>query len=298
MVRLVASDPRRPLLIGAHLSIEGGVSRVFGRGAAVGCACAQIFIRNARQWQGVRLSQEEARLFRSAQRESSIRPVWGHANYLINLAASDRTIRRRSLTALEDDLRRCDVLGLPGVVVHPGSHGGRGTADGISRVTAGLCAVLDRTEPLKAKVVLETSAGQGNGIGARFEELADILVRVGNRSRTGVCFDTCHVFAAGYDLRTRAAYERTWATFCATIGMQRLKIIHVNDCKGDLGHRSDRHEHIGRGCLGTTAFRLLMRDQRLVKIPKVVETPKGKEDDGAWDRRNVGLLRKLAGSRA
>ena len=290
----MATDPRRPPLIGAHLSVEGGVSKALGRGVAVGCACAQIFTRNARQWRGARLSEEEVRLFRYAQRETMIRPVWGHANYLINLAASDRTIRRRSLAALADDLQRCDALGLPGVVVHPGSHGGRGAVDGISRAADALCAVLGRTDRLKARVVLETSAGQGNSIGLRFEEIAEILALVGCRPRTGVCLDTCHVFAAGYDLRTRAAYDRTWAAFCATIGVQRLKIIHVNDCKGGLGRRLDRHEHLGRGYLGARAFRLLMRDRRLLKIPKVLETPKGKRDDGTWDRRNLRLLRELA----
>lgn len=244
------------------------------------------------------MPQEEVRRFRSAQRAEAIRPVWGHANYLINLGASDRTIRRRSLAALEDDLQRCDALGLPGVVVHPGSHGGRGLADGILRVADALCTVLGRTESLRARVVLETSAGQGNGIGSRFEELADILERVGNRPRTGVCFDTCHVFAAGYDLRSRAAYDRTWSAFRASIGIQRLKIIHVNDCKGELGRGLDRHEHLGRGYLGTTAFRLLMQDRRLLGIPKVIETPKGKKGGGECDRRNLRLLRQLAGRRS
>ena len=197
---------------------------------------------------------------------------------------------------MEDDLRRCEALGLPGVVVHPGSHGGRGLADGISRVADALHAVLDHTGSLKAKVVLETPAGQGNGVGARFEELAAILERVGNRLRTGVCFDTCHVFAAGYDLRAEAAYDQTWSTFRTTIGIQRLKIIHVNDSLTELGQRVDRHEHLGEGRLGLTAFRLLMQDPRLLRVPKVIETPKDVKDDGAWDRRNLGLLRQLASS--
>ena len=275
------------------MSIRGGIANALERGHALDCACLQIFTRNARQWQARPLSRDEIKAFARGRRQTRIWPVVAHASYLINLAAREPATRRRSLAALEDDLRRADALHLPGLVVHPGSSRGHAARDGIQRIAESILAILERTSALSIKILLETTAGQGNEVGARFEELAGILALAANRRRMGVCFDTCHAFAAGYDLRTEKAYQKTWAEFDSTIGIRRLHAIHLNDSKGDIGSRLDRHEHIGAGRLGLTPFRLLMQDARLSAIPKMIETPKGRKDD-EWDRRNLALLRRLA----
>ena len=276
------------------MSIQGGVANAFARGEAVGCACMQIFARNPRQWRAIPLAAGDVAAVREARRRTRIWPVVAHANYLVNLAARDRATYRRSLNALEADLVWCERLGLPGVVVHPGAHAGRGVEAGIARIADSINRLLDRPSSGKAKILLETTAGQGQGVGSRFEHLAEIIERVASHRRVGVCLDTCHVFAAGYDLRTEAAYERTWAEFDATVGRSRLEVIHLNDCKGALGSHLDRHEHIGQGHVGRGAFRLLMQDPRLDHVPKILETPKGQKDHGVLDRRNLSLLRRLA----
>lgn len=285
---------RGRLLIGAHMSVAGGVAAAFARGEAVGCTCMQIFTRNPRQWRGASLVEADLRAFKREQRRTGIWSVVSHANYLINLASRDRTLRRRSGKAIGDELARCELLGLSGVVVHPGSHKGGGVEDGIKRAADAINAAFDLPTNERAKLILETTAGQGDSVGCRFEHLAGIIERIEQRKRVGVCLDTCHVFAAGYDMRTPKAYEETWVKFDAIIGRGRLKVVHLNDCKGGLGSNLDRHEHIGRGKLGRQAFKLVMQDPRLARVPKVLETPKGPRDDGRWDRRNLGVLRRMA----
>ncbi len=290
-----AVDLERRLLLGAHMSVRGGPAAAVARGVSVGCRCMQIFCQNPRQWRPAALSDDAVAAFRKALRGAGIRPVVSHANYLINLAAASRGDWRRSIRSLKEELSRCRRLGLLGVVVHPGSHQGRGVEEGVKRVAEALNAALDEPNKRRPLVLLENTAGQGFCLGGRFEHLAAIMERVERRARVGVCFDTCHAFAAGYDLRTEEAYARVWEDFDAVIGRKRLRVLHLNDSKTALGSGADRHEHIGKGRLGSRAFRLLMQDDRLAAIPKILETPKGAKDDGAWDRRNLRLLRRLAG---
>jgi len=264
------------------------------RGQKLDCDCVQIFTRSARQWRGKPLTDEDVVDFRRARRETGIRQVIAHANYLINLASHDRSKHRRSLTAIADDLTRCEVLKLSGLVVHPGSHLGRGVDAGIARIADSINRVLDRASDGRTRILLETGSGEGNGVGSRFEQLAAIIERVERPKRIGVCLDTCHVFAAGYDLRTCEGCDAMWREFRSTVGMSRLKVIHMNDCRGSLGQHLDRHEHLGRGRIGPDAFRMIMQDTRLTRVPKIVETPKGEEDDGKLDRRNLSLLRRWA----
>ena len=277
------------------MSVAGGLANAFERARTAGCVCMQIFAKNPRQWVAKRLGRGQAAAFRAAGQDLDVWPVMAHGSYLVNLAASDRSVRRRSLSSLRDDLARSEVLGIAGVVIHPGSHRGRGLEEGIARIAESINRILDQTAGDGSKIVLETTSGQGQGVGSRFEHIAAIIELVEQRRRLGVCLDTCHVFAAGYDVRRKPGYERMWREFDAAIGMRRLEVIHLNDCKGGLGEHLDRHEHIGMGGLGLNAFRLVMRDPRLAHVPKIIETPKGDKDDGVLDRRNLGILRRLAG---
>jgi len=285
------------LNIGAHISIAGGVDRAPFRAQAVGCECMQIFTAGNRQWRARPIGEAEARRFRDACRETGIAPVYAHSGYLINLAAADGALRRRSERAFAGELDRAEQLGLPWVVVHPGSHGGAGEAEGLRRVARAVDGLLRATRGYTVGVLLETTSGGGSALGHRFEHLARILAEVSETHRVGVCFDTCHVFAAGYDLRTRAAFRRTFAEFDRVVGLGRLKALHLNDSRGDLGSRRDRHEHIGRGRLGREAFGLLVRARRFRAVPKFLETPKGRTGGREWDALNLSLLRRLARAR-
>lgn len=278
------------MLLGAHMSIQGGVSEALVRGQELGCTAIQIFTRNARQWKGARLREDEVGRFFAQRRETGIAPVVAHGNYLVNLASPSRSVWRKSLGGLLEDLTRSERLGLPGLIIHPGSHGGA-AEDGIKRVAEALNVAHGKTEGGRTVVLLETAAGQGQCLGGRFDELAAIMELVEDKARVGACFDTCHVFAAGYDIRTAGGYRRVLAEFDRVVGLSRLKALHVNDCLGHLGGRLDRHQHIGKGRLGLAPFRCLMTDPRFKSIPKLLETPKG--DSDYWDRRNLALLRRL-----
>lgn len=279
-------------LLGAHESVAGGLHLAFARIASVGGEALQIFTRNQRQWLAPPLTAEEVALFRRHWKEAGGLPVASHASYLINLGGGRPAQAERSVRAFAAELERCDSLGIPWAVIHPGSHGGAGIEAGLANVVRN----LDRVFELAGKgsavtVLLETTAGQGTGLGSRFAELAWIIGRTRFPERLGVCFDTCHVFAAGYDLRTDAAYAATMAEFDRTVGLERLRFFHLNDCRKDLGSRVDRHEHIGRGLIGLEGFRLLLNDRRFAAHPMTLETPKG--DDLAEDRENLRLLRSL-----
>jgi deoxyribonuclease-4 len=276
------------LLLGAHMSIEGGVSQALVRGQKLGCTTIQLFTRNARQWRAPVLADDEVDKFFAECRGRRIAPVVAHGNYLVNLASSNRAIWRKSFSGFLEDLTRSERLGLPCLIIHPGSNA-RSHDDGIKRVAEALNLAHDKTR--RTVVALETTAGQGHCLGGDFEDLAAILALVEDPTRIGACFDTCHVFAAGHDIRTPDGYRAVLRQFDHIIGLARLRAFHVNDSLGDLGSRLDRHQHIGRGRLGLTAFRCLMTDQRFALVPKILETPKGRSD--YWDRRNLGLLRKL-----
>lgn len=278
------------LLIGAHMSIAGGLHLAFARGEEVGCAAMQVFTKNASQWRGKTISPAEAAAFRQAWQESAIGPVIAHDSYLINLAAPDEEMWRKSIAAFLDEMERCALLGIPELVMHPGAHLGAGEAAGLQRLAAAFREIFAAAPP-GVTVLLENTAGQGTCLGYRFEHLAAIMEQV-PAGRFGVCFDTCHAWAAGYDLSTAVGYAATMSEFDRVIGLQRLRAFHVNDCKKGLGCRVDRHEHIGQGSIGEGGFAALMQDARVAGIPKILETPKG--EDGESDRMNLATLRRLA----
>jgi deoxyribonuclease-4 len=273
------------------MSVAGGVDKALARGHEVGCETIQIFTRSPRQWRPRVLEEDEVARFQRAQVEAAIDPVIAHDCYLINLASPDEELWRKSLSVLVEELGHCQVLGLPYLVMHPGSHVGAGEQAGLERIAAGLDQVRSETLECGVKVLLENTAGQGTNLGSSFEQLAALLDMVGDDSWLGVCFDTCHAFAAGYELRTPAGYEETWRAVDDSVGLERVEVIHLNDARGDLGSRLDRHEHIGQGELGLEAFRLLLNDDRFGHLPMVLETPKrpGHSDDV----ENLRVLRSL-----
>lgn len=281
-------------MFGAHMSIAGGLHHAVARGLAIGCDCLQIFVKNQRQWEARPLESRALSAWHQAVEESRLGPLLAHSAYLINLASPDRAKCRKSLVALTDELRRCHQLAVSDLVLHPGSHMGAGESAGLRRVAGALSEVLDRTAGQPVRILLETTAGQGSALGARFEHLAELFHRLGDTDRLGACLDTCHVFAAGYDLSTVAGYERVLAEFEAIVGLGNLHCIHCNDSKGECGSRLDRHEHIGRGRIGPTAFECLVNDTRLQQIPKILETPKGRDEPGRdFDRLNLARLRRM-----
>jgi deoxyribonuclease IV len=288
--------PREPvtddLLIGAHQSIAGGTPRAIERGLAAGCRVVQIFVKNNNRWVGKTIEHAEAREFRRAARRAGFPHVAAHTSYLINLASPSAELRRQSIAALADEIRRCHALGIRDLVLHPGAHCGEGESAGIARIAASLDEAFGRTEQTRVRILLETAAGQGSCVGHRFEHLRDILGASRNRRRLAVCFDTCHVHAAGYDLTSPEGYAETLAAFDRTVGLPRLAAIHANDSKRERGSRVDRHEHIGRGRIGRKGFRNLMTDPRLAGIPKFLETPKDETLD--LDRKNLAALRRLS----
>jgi deoxyribonuclease IV len=281
------------LLIGAHQSIAGGTPRAIERGLDAGCRVVQIFVKNNNRWVGKTIEEAEAREFRRAARRARFPHVIAHTSYLINLASPSREVRRLSIEALADEILRCHALGIRDLVLHPGAHCGEGESAGVAAIAAALDEAFQVTEETCVRVLLETAAGQGSCVGHRFEHLRDILGAVRNRRRLAVCFDTCHVHAAGYDLTSEKGYAETIAAFDRTVGLRRLAAIHVNDSKRERGSRVDRHEHIGKGRIGRKGFRNLMTDPRLSRVPKFLETPKDETLD--LDRTNLATLRRLAG---
>lgn len=276
--------------LGAHMSIAGGLSRALERGSLAGCGSVQIFTRNQTRWSSPPLDPEESGRFRTAA--AGFFAVFAHASYLINPASPEDTLFRRSVAALAEELARCRCLGIGMLVLHPGAHRGSGEKAGIRRVVAALSQAWELAAVSGVRLLLETTAGQGSSLGCRFEHLRDMLDGLASGScPAGVCLDSCHIFAAGYDIRERAAYERTWGRFRGCLGLSSLHALHLNDSRRELGSRVDRHEHIGRGLIGREGFRLLVQDPRLRLLPMVLETPKGPAL--REDRENLALLRAL-----
>ncbi|MEK7701659.1 MAG: deoxyribonuclease IV [candidate division NC10 bacterium] len=273
------------------MSIAGGLPRALERGRQLGCGAVQIFLKNQRQWAAKPLSPEEASAFALARRLTGIRHVFAHSSYLINLAAPDEAAWARAVDAFTDELERAEALGLACVVIHPGSHLGAGREAGLARVTAALDEVTRRTPGYRVKIALENTAGAGNAIGRTFGELGTLISRAARPERLGVCVDTCHLFAAGYDIRRATGWCRAMQECREAVGFGRVLAFHLNDAKAPLGSGLDRHENIGKGRLGLVPFRLLLRDRRLARIPKVIETPK--EPEPAADIRNLAVLRAL-----
>lgn len=272
------------MLLGAHEGIAGGVSKAFARAEADGADCLQIFTRNARGWEAKPLDEEEVQAFRSEARRTR-KPVAAHSSYLINCASPDRAIRRKSWAALGDELGRCERLGIPALIFHPGSH--EKESEGIRLVGEAMTRALEEV-PGKARLLVETTAGQGDSIGWRFEQVAALRDAVTGRMRrrVGVCVDTCHVWSAGYDISSDEGYEKTLDELDDVVGLGNVQAFHLNDSKKPKGCRVDRHEHIGQGTLGLRPFRHLVNDPRFAEMPGFVET------DSRW-KENIEVLRGL-----
>ena len=278
--------------LGAHESIAGGLYKAFERAQSATCDAVQIFVKSNRSWAVKPLEEDEIAQFKAKAEETGIRPVVAHTSYLLNLGTPDELLWEKSRNMLITELERCEALEVPWLVLHPGSHVGSGEKAGLERVAQGLGEVHAATPGFRARILLETTAGQGDSLGHTFEQLARIIELTPQGERLGVCLDTCHVFAAGYELRTVEGYAATMEAFDKAIGLQRLKALHLNDSKGELGERKDRHEHIGKGHIGLEGFRNVVNDPRLAGLPGLLETPKG--DDLEEDRENLRVLRGLA----
>ena len=277
--------------LGAHMSIAGGLHKAVERGRVAGCGVLQVFTQNSNQWRGKRIADSDAALFREAWEESGMRDIVSHDIYLINLAAAPGEVREKSMAGFLEEMERCARLGIDTIVMHPGSHLGEGEETGISRIVEAFDTLFEQAQDFTGTVLLETTAGQGTNIGYRFEHLREIRVRSAFTDRFGICFDTCHTFAAGYDITTREGYVRVFEEFDRVLGLENLRVFHFNDSKKGLNCRVDRHEHIGRGAMGLEGFRFLMNDERFRGIPKILETPKGDNDE--MDAINLKTLRDL-----
>ncbi len=287
------SVPLPPL--GAHMSVAGGVDRAIDRARSVGCTALQIFLKNNNQWRGKGLENETIARFRSEIAKGDLGLPIAHNSYLVNLASPRADILEKSMENMRDDLERANILGVPGIVTHPGAHMGTGEGSAVAQIARQINLLLDLTPGNPTAIYLETTAGQGTCVGHRFEHLRDIIGGVEDRDRIGVCLDTCHVFAAGYDIRSTEGVETAFKEFDRVVGLSFLRAFHLNDSKKGLGSRVDRHTHIGQGMIGEAGFVALMKDPRFVGIPHILETPKG--EDLAEDRMNLATLRRLAGHR-
>ena len=286
------------------MSIAGGLPRAVDRAEASRCEALQIFTKSAGQWRARVLPPEEIALFRRRVAETGIHPVVAHNSYLINVAAALDSLREQSIASLRDELDRAESLGLAGLVMHPGSYTTGTEEDGLRLIADALARIFDERPSGRTMILLEHTAGQGTNLGHRFEHLAEIIRRLGGSRRVGVCLDTCHLLTAGYDICTPEGYQRTFADFDRIVGLERIKVFHLNDSKRPCGSRVDRHEHIGKGCLGVAPFRWLLNDPRFAGLPMLLETPKletpeskKKSDVDPWDARNLRTLRRLIAKR-
>jgi deoxyribonuclease-4 len=278
-------------LLGAQMSIAGGVANAFLLGKQVECEAIQIFTKSSRQWASKPYTKEEIELFRFNRKETGITTVIAHDSYLLNLSSPDEALRKKSLAAFVDELERCEILGVSNLVAHPGAHMGAGEAEGIKTIARSLNEAHKACPGYNAKITLEITAGQGSCLGYRFEQIGRMFDATHENDRLRVCFDTQHAFAAGYDIRTREGCERTFSEFDDAIGIERIAAFHLNDSKKEINSRVDRHEHIGKGQIGVETFRLLLNDPRFRGLPMCLETPKG--PDLKEDRKNLALLRAL-----
>jgi deoxyribonuclease-4 len=282
------------MLLGAHESISGAYTTAVGDALEDGCECIQIFTKNQTQWKEPAVDEEKVLAFKAAREKAGIGPVLAHDSYLVNLASDNLETRRKSVEALLREMERCERLGLEFLVMHPGAHMGRGEGEGLELVAAGLGEVLAAFGKARARILLETTAGQGSSLGCRFEHFAWLLKNTRGGKNLGVCFDTAHVFAAGYDIKSADGYEKTFADFDRIVGLERLLAFHLNDSKKDLATRVDRHEHIGQGKIGRETFRRLLRDSRFGSHPGILETP-GLPGGERGFRENLLVLKKLRG---
>jgi deoxyribonuclease-4 len=276
-------------LLGAHVPISGGLHKAPENGLAIGAEAIQIFTRNQVQWKAKPVSEDEAAAFRQALAASAVRMVLTHGSYLINLAALDPALLAKGRDAFVADMERCHALGIPYLVFHPGAHMGAGEAAGLAAIAQSLDDILARTRELGVTPLIEVTAGQGSSLGHSFPHLAEILRRVRTPERLGVCLDTCHLFAAGYDITTPRGYDETIVAFDRAVGLGKVKAFHLNDAKKPLGSRLDRHASVGQGTMGVETFRRIVNDPRFAGLPMVVETP---GPIAVW-KEEVALLRRL-----
>jgi deoxyribonuclease IV len=281
---------RRPLL-GAHVSIAGGVSQAPGRGNQIGCECIQIFTKSSRQWAAKPYPAEEIEAFKQAREETGIQMVVAHDSYLVNLGAPGEELRKKSINAFIDELQRCEALEVPYLISHPGAHMGAGEAAGVKTIADSIDQAHKACRGYKVMITLEITAGQGSVLGSRFEQMARIFDAVKENERLRLCFDTEHAFAAGYDLRTKEGYEQAFTELNRHIGLKRLVAFHINDSMKPLNSHVDRHEHIGKGHLGLETFQRLVNDPRFAGIPMCLETEPGPDmKDIAVDLRQLEKL--------
>lgn len=279
------------MILGAHMSISGGVDKAPARGRSVGCDIIQIFTKNSNQWNEPQLTSETISNFKDEIKRHELKTAFAHDSYLINLGSPNKKIYAMSLAAFEAEHHRSEQLGLMGVVFHPGAHVGSGEESAFARISEAINKVHEETRGYKVLTLLENAAGQGSTVGHKFEHLSVLIEKVKDQKRIGVCFDTQHAFAAGYDLRTEEGYEKVFREFDRVVGIKWIRAFHLNDSKKELGDRVDRHENIGKGFLGITPFKCLMHDKRFKEIPASLETPKS--EDCHEDREALELLRSL-----
>jgi len=278
------------LLIGAHLSTSKGLPALVRAAVDIGANCAQIFTSSPQQWRSKQYTPEDGAALQAAQAEFNVAPIVAHESYLVNLASADPALLEKSRAAFREEIARCGMLGLPGVVIHWGSYKGATLDEGLKTLADSLNMCIPLADDAGVQILLETTAGQGSYLGGDFEQYPRLFEMVPAHERLGACLDTCHVFAAGYDLRDEESYQRLWAEFDRQVGLHRLKAIHMNDTDRPFASHADRHAEIGKGIIGLEAFRLLMRDPRLAAVPKILETPGGE----ASFAENLRILRELA----
>jgi deoxyribonuclease-4 len=278
-------------LLGAHTSTSGGVSKAIERATELNFSAIQIFTKNNNRWFSKPLEESEIEKFKTLDDKSTIKFIVSHDSYLINLCASNLEILKKSQKAFVDELERCELLDIPYLNFHPGSHTGRGEDDGLKVISESINIAHSKTKGFNVSSMLEITAGQGTVLGYKFEHINKIIEKVEEKQRMSVCIDTAHMFAAGYDFRDENSYDKTMKEFDDIIGIDRLKCFHLNDSKKELGSKVDRHEHIGKGFIGLDGFRNIMNDKKLVDIPKILETPKGKEQ--LEDLENLKILKTL-----
>ncbi|MGO9601548.1 MAG: deoxyribonuclease IV [Isosphaeraceae bacterium] len=281
---------------GAHMSIAGGYERALLAAHALGCQTVQLFTKNNNQWNAPPISAEQSALFRKTREQTGILDPVAHSSYLINLASPDDALWKKSIEAMVHEVQRCSQLGIADLVVHPGAHTGSGEEAGLLRVAKALDEIRDRTGELGVTIDLETTAGQGTTLGHRFEHLQAILGLVADSRGLGICLDSCHIFAAGYSLDAPERYDEVIEQVNGAVGIDRLRVWHLNDSCRECGSRVDRHAGIGSGCMGLEPFRYIVKDPRFRHLPMILETPKGTEDGEELDARNLRILRQLAAS--
>ena len=278
-----------PHLIGAHFSISGGLHKAFDHADKYNCTAMQIFTQNSHTWKIRELTDGEIEAFLQRKKISGVKDVTAHTGYLINLAGSNIEKRRKSMAAMKAELFRAERLGIKHIILHPGSHIKTSVASGIDRLAESINTLLDIKQTESVSILLETTAGQGDSIGHRLDDIEKTIEKIENKERIGLCIDTCHVFAAGYDISTKQGYEAFFDEVANRIGIASVKCIHLNDSKKKAGSKVDRHEHIGMGCIGDKAFELIMKDEKLAHVPKILETP-GEHNGVDMSRKNLDKL--------